>query len=88
MSAVDLPEAGDSRADTESSALPVRIKTIVISYGQGSGTHQAPPVTRIRFSSKIIFLSPVRFAHSSSQSSQRFKFELNSVFLVIIAVYK
>jgi len=40
-SAVDLPEAGDARADAEAAALPVLIKSFVIPDWKGPGAYQA-----------------------------------------------
>jgi len=40
-SAIYLPEAGDPRFDRESSAVPVLVKTFVVSHGKRSRSHQA-----------------------------------------------
>ena len=39
--AVDLPQAGDARADAEAAALPVLIESLVIPHGKRPGAHQA-----------------------------------------------
>ena len=39
--AVDLPQAGDARADAEAAALPVLIESLVITHGKRPGADQA-----------------------------------------------
>ena len=39
--AVDLPEAGDARADGEAASMPVFVKAFVIPFGEGSGADKA-----------------------------------------------
>src|ERR1035438_3969641 len=38
---VDLPQAGDARADAESAALPVLSESLVIAHRKRPGAHQA-----------------------------------------------
>src|ERR1019366_7284286 len=38
---VDLPQAGDARADAEAAAVPVLIESLVITLGKRPGAHQA-----------------------------------------------